>query len=351
MSKPHSFFSGPDAVPTGTRVRHDRRSADLAFQGPLTPVRVRGADGNLGRPLTIGVVSNPKSHLNGGSSHFPPALRSQTLFASPQTRNDLQDQLDDFAARGVDMLVIDGGDGTVRDVLTAARKAFRRMPCVAVLPSGKTNALALDLGIPVHWSVRSMLDALRAGRIATRAPVEVWRRGADRPEHVGFLLGAGAFVRATSLAQKTHRVGAFNGMAVGLSLMWSIAQTLFGSAENVWRQGDRMRIRGDVTVDRSFYLVLASTLERLPLGLKPFGRRRAGLKVLAVDAPPKKLAWHLPFLLAGSESRRLADNGYHHGSPQSFELDLDGEFILDGERYPGGELLIRMGEPLHFVVP
>ena len=61
-------------------------------------------------------------------------------------------------------------------------------------------------------------------------PVEILRGDDRRPAARGFLLGMGGFVRATELAQSTHRVGAFNGVAVALSLGWSMAQTLFGSS-------------------------------------------------------------------------------------------------------------------------
>ena len=58
----------------------------------------------------------------------------------------------------------------------------------------------------------------------------------------GFLLGAGAFVRATELAQRTHKAGAFNGVAVALAVVWGLLQTLFGRASGEWRRGEPMRI-------------------------------------------------------------------------------------------------------------
>ena len=51
----------------------------------------------------------------------------------------------------------------------------------------------------------------------------------------GFLFGTGAFVSATALAQRTHRVGAFHGVAVTLALGWAVLQTIFGRATSQWR--------------------------------------------------------------------------------------------------------------------
>src|SRR3546814_8231468 len=96
--------------------------------------------------------------------------------------------LERFAAEGVDLLVVDGGDGTVRDVISAAPAAFGdRMPRMAILPSGKTNALALDLGVPLDWAVADVVEAAARGQFVRRAPIEIYRDGADQPDVRGFL--------------------------------------------------------------------------------------------------------------------------------------------------------------------
>lgn len=305
-------------------------------------------------PDRVAVISNARSHRNKITGITAPSAELAGLFATPGKPADLSAALARFATEGIDLLVIDGGDGTVRDVITAAPQFFAdRLPRIAVVPSGKTNALAIDLGLPASWTVTEAILAARAGRFVERAPIEIARVGTAEPPVRGFLFGAGAFVRATALAQRTHRAGAFKGLAVGLSLTLALGQTLFGSKSNAWRTGERMAI---VTADgrsatRDFYILIGATLENLPLGLKPFGRPRPGLKVLAVDAPPKAIPLHVPALLAGSQSERLRRAGYHHGDPDSFRLTLAGEFILDGEHYPGGELDIATGAPIDFVTP
>lgn len=352
MTKPTSFSGSgarAEARRQGGALGRDRRALKTESGRLAEVIPIRRA---TWKPGCIGVISNPKSHRNRDRSAFPEGATPEILFATPRTQTELAETLAEFAAHAVDLIVIDGGDGTVRDVITAARHAFAgALPRLAVIPSGKTNALALDLGIPLHWTIDAMLDAVQAGRFKTRAPIEIYRSASPVPDHVGFLLGAGAFVRATALAQRTHRVGAFNGAAVGLSLAWALAQTFFGAPHNIWRVGEKMRIEGKHSVDRNFYILFGSTLKRLPLGLKPFGHIRDGLKVLAIDAPPKRMPIAVPALLAGAEGQWLADLGYHRGDPDAFDLTLNGGFILDGERYPGGALSIRTGAPLQFATP
>lgn len=336
----------------------------MAALGPNTPLRSAArviASASLGSSGRIGLVSNPRSRRNrraGGVPTPPPGV----LAAAPTTRAELRDVLARFAAERVELLVIDGGDGTVRDVLTLAAGAWGGWaPRLAVLPSGKTNALAIDLGLPSDWSLDQALAAAREGQIATRSPVAVARR--DEPNFAvqGFLFGAGAFVSATALAQRTHRAGAFNNFAVGLALAGAVGQTLFGSPESVWRRGEHMGVRfhphsvpmngAPLEVDRAQYTLLASTLEHMPLGLRPFGAQRPGLKTLLIDAPPRRLLSAVPALLGGSEAAWLDRAGFHRVDAPGLDLDLPGEFVLDGEVFPAGRYRITEGLPLSFVVP
>ena len=300
----------------------------------------------------VGVIANARSHRNQKTGvrldHWP-----DVLYAAPETFDALEDTLRDYAARQIGLLVVNGGDGTLRDVMTAAARVFDRLPPMAIIPSGKTNALALDLGIPDVWTVRDAIAAAQAGRFVQRSPVEVLRKGSDLPDARGFLLGMGGFVRATELAQSTHRAGAFNGIAVALSLGWSIAQTLFGGPGNPWRRGTTMHMQVDdqAPATRRLYLMLASTLERMPVGLKPFGRQRAGLKMLTVEAPPKHLLRMLKPILTGTDGGAATADDFTRSDPRIVHVRSDEGFILDGEHYAGGDLTIRAGEPIRFAAP
>ncbi|WP_082543248.1 diacylglycerol/lipid kinase family protein [Sphingomonas sp. Leaf339] len=329
----------------------------LAFAGPdsARSVTVKAAPtaAAVGR-LRIGIVCNPKSHLNHGAEYEAgvPGVDS-VLLAAPGTRTALVDTLAEFAERKIDLLVIDGGDGTVRDVLTCAAHVWKgKWPDIAVIPSGKTNALAIDLGIPSGWTLADALAAVTRGRRVERRPVEIARDDGSRPLR-GFLFGAGAFVKATELAQHTHRAGAFNGVAVGLALGWALIQTMFGGAKSSWRVGTPLDLKlpGGTVDSKPRYLLLASALRQLPLGLKPFGQPRDGMKLLVIDAPPKRLMLTVPALLAGSEADWMRRAGYHHIDTASFEVSLDDGFILDGEHFDGGKLAVRQGPVLSFIAP
>lgn len=333
----------------------------MAFDPPPAsrPARMAGVPRG---PARVGVIGNRRSHRNRGG-RAPEVAGGDVIAAVPETRAALTQALAEFRARGVDLLVVDGGDGTVRDVLTCGGVVWDGdWPTLAVVPAGKTNALAIDLGVPEGWTVEAAVAAAARGGTVVRSPLEIVRADGDSVPLRGFLLGAGAFVGATELAQHTHRAGAFRGVAVGLALGWALAQTLLGSDRGAWRAGTAMHLTyersarardGGVVPDgeAARYLLLASALTRLPVGLKPFGPPRDGMKTLVVEAPPRRLAAAVPAILRGTAAAWLAEAGYHRVDARSVEVELDGNFILDGEIFPGGRFLLREGPSLTFAVP
>ncbi|SFF92463.1 Diacylglycerol kinase family enzyme [Novosphingobium sp. CF614] len=312
----------------------------------------------------MGIVRNPRSHRNQGVA---PEMAdcSNILTETPRTREELYHTLAGFARRGIDYLVVDGGDGTVRDVLSCGSDVFGDIwPTLIVLPKGKTNALTVDLGLPNHWSLAEALAAAHRGHTVTRRPLRISpaEEGADARRVQGFILGTGAFSIATEAGQEAHRRGAFNSFAVGLTILWGILQTLFGRAGNPWRQctptrivdrrtGVRLPYTGPGHADER-YLMVATTFEKFPLGARPFGRDPApGMKLAVIDWPVRWIIAMLPAILFGFNSRFLTRNGAQRFHANELELDVAGPFILDGETFPAGRYMLGEGPQLTFVVP
>jgi hypothetical protein len=331
---------------------------------------VRQARPPLPGQLRIAIIRNPRSHGNrarsgmeaGGSLPGHSDIVLETI--EPSGREAIGAELSQLAADRLDGLVIDGGDGTVRDVLTAGLPIFGAdWPPIAVLPRGKTNALASDLGLPPRWSLADALAAFATRCTAERRPMSVRLLGEKGGSGaVGFILGAGAFTIGTQAAQQAHRYGAFGGFAVGLTVAWSVSQILFGTRRNRWRRGTRMEVRllpegeelehGDGDSGRRRSLLVATTLERFPLGLKPFGPPDKGFKLMAIDRPHRRIFLAAPLILAGRRPRWLRRLGLHQRtSAGGITLDLDANFILDGEACPPGSYRVEPGPKLAFVVP
>jgi hypothetical protein len=96
---------------------------------------------------------------------------------------------------------------------------------------------------------------------------------------------------------------------------------------------------------------MATTLQRLPFRMRPFGPPRHGLKFFDADAPPRHLARAVPRVLWGSGEGWLNKNGYRRGDAHKLRFQLEGSMFLDGEVYPGGDLTVTEGPRLRFLTP
>ena len=308
----------------------------------------------------IGLVRNPRSHRNTSELRDTDGVPG-VLLASPTKRSELAEVLTEFAGRGVDYIAIDGGDGTVRDVLTCGAANFgESWPALIVLPSGKTNALAHDLGIPAKWTLADAVAAARRGSLVMRHPLVVTQNDDSRAQVRGFALGAGAYTQAIALGQDAHRFGAFDAAAVGVTAIWSVMQALLGASGNKWRRGTPMRLRDEtghelphsgVGRPEERYFLFASTMRRFPAGLQPFANVEGAMRLAMLDSAHRRLLLGLPLLLRGTLGPKMRGLGAHVRAPQALELDISDRFILDGEAFPAGHYRVTTGHPLRFVVP
>lgn len=308
----------------------------------------------------VGLIRNGRSHRNegGGNGGVDP---EGVIATAPRQRSELLGIMSDFAARGVDCIAIDGGDGTVRDVLTCGAAVFGdSWPTLIVLPNGKTNALALDLGIPVGWPLEEALAAMRQGHSAPRQPLVVTQRDNSNAQVRGFIMGAGAFNRGIALGQRSHDLGAFNAAAVAVTAGWSILQALFGGKNNAWRRGTKMRVHqedgselphlGGLPADER-YLVFASTMQNFPAGIDLFRGISQPLRVGVMDNVRRGLVLRIGALMRGTASAATMRRGAHVLGAETLDIDLADSFILDGEAFPPGDYRLSAGAKLRFVVP
>lgn len=310
---------------------------------------------------SVGVIYNPRSHRNQGQD-LNLGVRANIFVAQPEDTARLQEALARFAARGIDYLVINGGDGTVRDVLTAGQSVFGdTWPDLAVLPKGKTNALNVDLGAPSRWTIGAAIAAYAEGRRVVRRPLRVEALDGGVAPMLGFIFGAGAYTLGIRAGQDAHKLGAFDSLAVGVTAAWGVLQALLGSDRNLWRRGVEMRIalgdearalpHGPLGDPARRHFVLASTLERFPAGMKPFGDGLHGLKLGVMDYPKRRLLLMLPAALTGRAPDRLRAWGFHQLAADPVEIAVADEIILDGEAFPAGRYRLTSGPELRFVVP
>jgi hypothetical protein len=318
--------------------------------------------------IRLGLIRNPRSTRNkhgGGDFRVLAAQLLGLFYAEPATPEELAETLADFARHEVGIIAIDGGDGTVREVLTALPGAYGEdLPALSIIASGKTNLIAADVGTPGHGpkAVARLVDAARQGRLGSRIhrrPVleAAWADG-SRPPVIGMFLGAGAFTRGTALAQtEVHAKGVNHGPAVALTIATVMARVLRGNDADGWLTGEPMRLSKDGAEDpkSARFLMLATTLQRLVLGIWPFwGGGAEPIRWLDIEAHPRRLARALVPVMRGKPRPWMEAGGYHSGTCTTLDMNLSGDFIMDGEVFspgPLGSVRLTAARTIDFVIP
>lgn len=298
----------------------------------------------------LGVLSNRYADGNRGGPPLSP--RAGVTIAAPDGIAEIPAALARFAEAGVEVVAVDGGDGTLREVLSALPAAFGdRRPAIALIASGKTNVAARDVGgfgtgDAAVARLAAHLDA--GGGTAERHCLEVLLPG--RPPVRGFVVGAAMFAHATRMAGAwSHDRGIKQGAGVAMVIARVLAQVLGG---RIGPGVARLSIAADGAAPpppTPHFLFLASTLHRLSLGLRPFPQGGAGeLRWLGVDAPPTRLLRQLRRAWSGTVVR---EPGYAGGGAARLDLALDGALVVDGELYETETATVRLGEEIRFVAP
>ena len=95
-----------------------------------------------------------------------------------------------------------------------------------------------------------------------------------------------------------------------------------------------MSLPGAGELEGEWQTLMATTLGRLMLGLRPFwGTGDEPVRATAVRVSPARLWKNLLPLLYGWGERPDSGEGYYSARMQTLELWLDGDFIIDGELY------------------
>jgi diacylglycerol kinase (ATP) len=241
---------------------------------------------------------------------------------------------------GVDVLVLNGGDGTVQLALSRllGPNGSGWRPWIAPIAGGRTNVTARDLG--AHRSAVQSLEGLVRARREERLEERQILRSVLRVEHpsgirYGTVLGAGMLHRAVDLTHRSFPPGRAQGaLGAGLVTAMLLARAVRGSLHGVLTP-DKMRIAWEGRVDppKEYLVVVATTLNRLFLRVSPFwGKEDAPIRFTAIEAGCRHVPRNALGVLFGRPGRKvLPEAGYHSHNVRSLELRLDAGLVLDGE--------------------
>jgi hypothetical protein len=320
----------------------------------------------MGRPR-VALLSNPRS--TGNIAQLPRirafcAEHPDVFHYEVEHAHQIGEAMRTIARVAPKLLVINGGDGTVQAALTELHNGGHfegSTPPVAVLPSGKTNLIAMDLGI-VGDPVKSLerLIALAqtdfSGSLVARELIALSHGEQGGLPVIGmFMGGAGLADIMLYCRNRIYPLGLPNSISHIITAIAVVLRQVIGLKSRFLPpepQMLRVSVRKDGTITGKFALLAVTTLEKLLLSGE-IGRGGGGaLKFVAVEQRASSL---LRAFIASLRGRLgvfpLA--GVH--VEEADEISIEGEsseVILDGETFRaelGRPIRLRSATPLSFV--
>ncbi|AJA07668.1 diacylglycerol kinase catalytic subunit [Sphingopyxis fribergensis] len=318
---------------------------------------------------SVALLSNPRS--TGNRSLLPQvreycAAHPDIFHYEVEDVDQIEKAIRTMAMVGPRVVVINGGDGTVQAALTEIYSGGHfggSPPPVAVLPNGKTNLIALDLGAegdPIK-ALERVLELVETGRledhVIQRQLISLDSGGEERPV-LGMFLG-GAYLADVMLycRNRIYPLGLPNGVSHFLAAILGMFAIIFGigggrlppkpetMTVSLIRQGE---FKG------KFSLLIVTTLEKLLLSIRTSEAHgtNGNMKMLATDSNVGAMFRMLGGAWRGTLGQKPLD-GVHF--QQGDEIRIEGErsnVILDGEIFQakhGMPIILTSTQPVPFL--
>lgn len=317
--------------------------------------------------VAVALLSNPRST---GNRDMLPRIRSycagrpDIFHYEVEAVGQVGAALESIARVRPKVLVINGGDGTVQAALTELYNGGqfgREPPPLAVLPNGKTNLIALDLG-----SVGDPLEALErivemaksdlSGHVVQRELIALTQgEAANRPVLGMFLGGAGLADAILYCRHKIYPLGLPNGFShvlAGLAVILSVVFGLRGGPHLLPTPSPlAVSLIRDGHTQMRLSVLIVTTLEKLLLNARAVGSV-SGMRMMAVDQSPMALIKALWVSVLGQLGTRRVEGVYlEQGDIIRIESDRS-SVILDGEEFHaerGRPIVLRSTPPVPFL--
>ena len=316
----------------------------------------------------VALLSNPNST---GNRSLLPAVRSycaknpDIFHYEVEEMGQIAKALEMIARVKPKVLVINGGDGTVQSALTELYHGGHfegTPPPVAVLPNGKTNLIALDLGAEgTALEALERIVEVAKGDLSKHIVVRELIALSDgsegaRPVLGMFLGGAGLAETILYCRHKIYPLGLPNGLSHFLTALAVMFSAIFGlKADFLPARAKPVSIsfirKGEL--QGIFSVLIVTTLEKLLLGGRTGEMTSRGqMKFMAVDQSP----WAMIRVIFDSIIGRLgrhAVNGLHIQQGDTIRIDsVKSSVVLDGEVFEANSdapIVLRSTPPVPFL--
>jgi hypothetical protein len=312
----------------------------------------------------VALLSNPRST---GNRSLLPRIRSfaaehtNIFHYEVQTVDEVPEALATIARVKPAVLVINGGDGTVQAALTELYHGNHfdgSPPPVAVLPNGKTNLIALDLGahgdpLGALSQILRIVEADVSPHVVARQLIQLSDGRNTRPVLGMFLGGAGLADSILFCRNKIYPLGLPNWLSHVIAAIAILASALIGGRfAPVRARPVRVSVRRDGQLQGRFLFLMVTTLERLLLNFRPQVGTSGPLKLMAIE---QKRGAVLRGIVSAIFGRLGEDRFQGMHVERGDEIRIEGErpsVILDGELFEaplGRAIVLTPTAPVPFL--
>ncbi len=275
--------------------------------------------------------------------------------------DDMEHILRDFAAQGIKLLVLSGGDGTLQLGVTALMNhdIFDEPPVIAILPGGRTNMVAEALGMYGSPSecLRDVVDgAVNGGLKTVDLPfIRLQVKPDDKPVY-GAFFGAATIVRGIEFTRNViYPMGLPNFLSHAIAIVYLVANAAWPfKGPKAPMRAEPMHVNfGDNTPEaKAYMIVLVTTLNRLILGLSAASAVGEGaLRYTSIEYSFSAAARAVRTFLFGRPSTKLV-RGLVRRRMYSVEIRTPSPVTLDGEFFvpdPAHPVKLEATPPFTFV--
>lgn len=310
----------------------------------------------------IGIISNPHSRRN---RRHPEQMRRLAYILGQDDNHELTNRIEDvgeaalqFKENDIDILALNGGDGTNHVTLTKFIEVWgdQPLPKIALLRGGTMNTVSNAVGVK---GTPSRLLANLVEKHYTNQPFETTERDLlkitdDTGIRYGFIFGNGMVANfleayyATGDPSPVMAARLLGKVAVGTLFNSELSQQLF--------RPFRARIELDdaVWTERDYISVLASTVDQIGLGFRPFIRSEeapGSFHMLGITAGAIATSMQLPRIRLGLPVCEDKIRSAVSGSAEFISEHPIG-YTIDGDMHiaDSGRVLLETGPRIEIII-
>ena len=306
----------------------------------------------------IVTIVNPHSGKNKKNPQlvesFRSILGSKGTLLIPQSIEEMEEKIRLLKQENIDVLCVNGGDGTVHKTVTALFQVYgdNPWPKIAILKGGTMNNIARNVGIPLLKGANSLLKEVVEGDLNSYKTITKHPLIVDET-YAGFIYGTSGI--SAYLGEYYEGGNPTVWKAAKIAIMSMLSALINGAYVNKIFASRPITIDVDGQKGREDHYTNMgiSTVTDLGFYLRPFYAtlsRPDIAHLITMNCSPLYILFALPQMWMA----RPTNKSYIEDmSGQVIDLHFQGEqsFTLDGDLYPVTEgQRIRVGPPIEFIV-